>query len=87
MNAKKMHIKVTGSNNPRHTELEIGGEPVPFVGLNLDWKSFEVPIATVELPYLESDVEADMLVSLNPATTRVLRRMGWRPPEDSVEES
>ncbi len=77
---KKMHIKVTGQSNPRLTELEIGGELVPFVGLNLDWKRSEVPIATVELPYLESEVEAEMLVSLNPATARALKKMGWRPP-------
>ncbi len=75
-----MHIKVTGQANPRLTELKVDGELVPFTGLNLDWKGYEVPIATVELPYLESDVEADMQLSLNPATVRVLKKMGWIPP-------
>jgi hypothetical protein len=80
MPRKRMHIEVTGRGNPRHTELKVDGEPVSFVGLNLDWKSFEVPIATVELPYLESDVSADMQLVLNPATVRVLKKMGWIPP-------
>jgi hypothetical protein len=77
---KKMHVEVTGRGNPRETELKIDGESVAFVGLNLDWKSFEVPIATIELPYLDSDVDAGMQVVLNPATTRVLKHMGWSPP-------
>lgn len=72
-------IRLTGS--PPKCTLEIDGQVIPFMGIDLHVDCESVPTAAVRLPVFDADVTTEGDVAVDEHTRKVLLALGWLPPE------